>query len=163
MFPKFIASFAMRTGLSARMRAAVFIAATLLGAISVAGAQQPIRSSELKGTVRDSQGKPLAAATVFLQTREGTKTSSAQTDTAGKYAFSGLPEGTYTVRTDIGGYEQILIPSIFLGMGELKNLDLTVTSKIRENSPPNASPQFFDEPHFTSSGVTDTTSLGGNG
>jgi tetratricopeptide (TPR) repeat protein len=126
--------------------------------------QEPAGSADLHGTIRDSQGKPIASATVHLSGCDRTPALNAQTDGQGNYRFSALGKGVYSLRADATGFSEAVIPAIFLGVKESKSVDLTL-EPTKETLPP-VSPQgpaFFDQPQFTVSGVTDTTNLGGHG
>jgi len=105
--------------------------------------------SELLGSVHDSAGKPVAAATIELKTDAQTLT--ALTDARGSYRFQVPAAGKYTLHavdpqsgeTDFGPFA--------LGPHENKKIDLTLK------------PQFFDPPSFIVAGVTDPAQRGGHG
>ena len=134
-------------------------------------------SVTLRGTIRDAQGHVQASASVSLQPKDGRQAVTMLTDQQGNYIFSGLHEGVYSLRAEMSGYGEAAIPAIFIGAKEAKVVDLTLESavkpavgkvveptKIGESRPDSShKPRFFDEPQFTVSGVTDTTSLGGHG
>jgi tetratricopeptide (TPR) repeat protein len=121
----------------------------------------------LQGYVRDSSGRPVANATVFLQPATGTETPSTQiqtthTDSAGAYRFSALRAGSYTLRAEMGGFHQTIVGPVSLAPNETKKIDLTlVPTKASGAAAP--APEFFDEPQFTVAGVTQATSAGGHG
>jgi len=92
-----------------------------------------------------------------LKERNGTHSKSASTDEQGRYTFAGLSAGTYSVHAAKIGSGDGEIASVFLTVHEDKNIDLTISPAAA------GAPQFFDEPQFSVSGVTDTTSLGGHG
>jgi len=133
----------------------IVLAATLAG---TAYAPQS-SSASLHGTIRDTQGNPVEAATVQIQARGSSDTQTAQTDVQGVYRLAGLHEGVYRLKIAKNGYADGQIDSVFLSPNENKSVDLTL-------QPLNAilvKPQFFDQPQFTVSGVTDATNLGGHG
>jgi tetratricopeptide (TPR) repeat protein len=145
------------------------VAAILLAAIALSApgaihgqSQTSADSATLYGAVRDSGGRPVAEATVYLQLKDGPQTVSARSDATGSYHFSGLGEGIYVLRAEKTGYHQVAIAPCVLRPKEAKKLDLTL-----EASPPAKSeqrpPEFSDEPQFTVAGVTDGTNLGGHG
>jgi len=163
---------------------------TLAGWVQQSWSQQSLESITLRGTIRDAQGKALASVTAYLQpvssqtgyspAKDGTQVFVTHTDQQGNYIFSALHEGVYALRAEMSGYREAAIPSIFIGPKESRVVDLTLelavpepatlesaktestkTNSSRSDSSPK--PQFFDEPQFTVSGVTDTTSLGGHG
>jgi tetratricopeptide (TPR) repeat protein len=142
--------------LSCALTVAIFLAFVPLAA-RCQEAGEPVT---LRGTVRDLQGNPVAAAIVQLQSTDKTQTLSAHSDSQGGYILSGLHQGVYTLRAEMRGYAEATIPSLFLGPEKMKNIDLTLGA--RTPAPP-AQAEFFDQPRFTVAGVTDTTSLGGHG
>lgn len=111
-------------------------------------------SATLQGSVRDSRGRPLAAATVYLQDETKTQTRTARTDSEGAFRFSGLGHGAYTVRAEMAGYGEATFGPCVLGANETKRVDLTLNTE---------QPQFFDEPQFTVAGVTEAMNPGGHG
>jgi len=125
-------------------------------------------SASLRGTVRDSHDRPVADATVSLQT--GTRALTAHTDAAGIYRFSALHEGTYALRAEMAGYTEVTFGPFALGQNETKQVNLTLESakpSKAQSSPTSnleaATPEFFDEPKFTVAGVTDAPHPGGHG
>jgi tetratricopeptide (TPR) repeat protein len=146
--------------------AAVFAPCRTLGqsaqAQVVEAAAEPTAAT-LQGIVRDSENHPVAGATVHLQAA-GAQSLSARSDTAGAYRFSALPPGVYVLHVEMAGYGDATVNSFFIGQKESKTIDLTLKS-VKASGPAAtvAPPAFFDEPHFTVAGVTDTTNLGGHG
>jgi tetratricopeptide (TPR) repeat protein len=132
--------------------------------LSFASLLQSQVSASLRGTVRDSQGSPVAGATIHLQLKDLAQTQTVRTDQEGKYIVPTLSGGVYFLRAEMAGYSDAEIPAVFIDLNEAKNLDLTLlTAKTESHSASARSPQFFDEPQFTVAGVTDTTNLGGHG
>jgi tetratricopeptide (TPR) repeat protein len=121
-------------------------------------------TATLQGVVRDSGNRSVAGVTVCLQS-EGAQTLMARTDSAGTYRFSAVRQGVYTLRAEMAGYGSAIVSALVLGQRESRTIDLSIEPA--KASPPQSSstglPEFFDEPHFTVAGVTDTTSLGGHG
>jgi tetratricopeptide (TPR) repeat protein len=107
--------------------------------------------------VRDSQGKVVGGAEVRLQAKDTKQARNTRTNAKGEYEFSGLSEGVYAVT--VQGTEEATadVPSVEVSPKQAKTLDLTVRKRAED------SPDFFDQPEFTVSGVTDATSLGGHG
>lgn len=83
-------------------RIAVIVAVlTILALPHVSIAQvAPTASASITGNVADSNGKPVANATVTVQ---GPKNTSTQTDSYGSFVFVGLPLGTYSISTTAPG------------------------------------------------------------
>ena len=127
--------------------------------------QQRGQSASLRGAVRDSQGQPVAGATVCLQANLSAPAQIARTDSQGNYQFAALSGGVYLLRAQMAGFSNTEIPSLFLGPRETKNVDLVLLPARSQASQPAStqSPEFFDQPQFAVAGVTDTTNLGGHG
>jgi len=151
-----------------RKRATTFaLVVTVLFVSSMAQGQSADAETEpsatLQGFVRDSGNHPVAGATICLQARDA-QTLTVQTDSAGAYRFSSVHQGVYILRAEMAGYHDATVNPLVLGQKTSKTVDLTLEPI---KSAPQASsagqPEFFDEPHFTVAGVTDTTSLGGHG
>ena len=124
-------------------------------------AQQSQQAATLQGIVRDPEGKGTSGAFVELRLKDAPEVRTVLTDAQGKYKFTALAGGVYTLRVIRNGFDDAQIDSVFLASNETKSLDLKLgapSTMASENAP-----QFFDPPQFTVSGVTDTTSLGGHG
>lgn len=124
---------------------------------------EPMASATLQGVVRDSEKRPIAGALVSLQAKEQTLT--ARTDGAGFYRFLAVRPGVYTVHAKADRYRDATVSDFTLGRTESRTIDL-ILDAVKLSEAPSSSPslpEFFDEPHFTVAGVTDTTSLGGHG
>jgi tetratricopeptide (TPR) repeat protein len=118
-------------------------------------------AAALRGIVRDSLNHPVAGATVRLQSKEVHLT--VHTDSAGAYLFPAVREGVYTLSAEMAGEGSATSGPLVLGAKD-KTADLMLyPAKAGGSKSPAAQPEFFDEPHFTVAGVTDTTSLGGHG
>jgi tetratricopeptide (TPR) repeat protein len=127
------------------------LALLVCGAFALFG--QDDSSSVLQGTVRDSEGQPVAGATVQLKT--GSQAFSALSDSEGSYRFPLLRAGTYTLHASEMKAGEADFGPFALGQQEAKKIDLTLD--------PRAKPQFFDEPTFIVAGVTDPSQRGGHG
>ena len=67
-----------------------------LGMASTASARGPI--GELKGMVLDSKGKPVADATVTMQSSDGKQPFATHTDASGHFEFMRFETGQYDLR-----------------------------------------------------------------
>lgn len=155
-----------------RINAACGLALTMLFASSMARGQSDQRAgvdvqpeaaaaAALRGIVRDSHNHPVTGATVCLQSKEAHLT--VHTDSAGAYLFPAVREGVYTLSAEMAGDGSAMSGPLVLGLKD-KTVDLALSSARAGASKSSAAqPEFFDEPHFTVAGVTDTTSLGGHG
>jgi len=134
-----------------------------LEAQSAQAQAEPAMTAIVQGIVRDSRGRALSGVTVCLQIKNAALVT-LHTDAAGAYRFLAVPRSDYTLRAELGGYANATVP-ISLARDESRTIDITLQSG-KESGPHDSSselPEFFDEPHFTVAGVTDTTNLGGHG
>src|ERR1043166_2702822 len=142
-------------------RRCVLAAVFTLAYLSAAYPQQS-GSASLRGTVRDSQGKPVENAMVELRSPDSSQKKDVETDSQGSYSLPGLQEGVYGLRVTKAGYADAAINSVFVRANEEKKVDLMLgtprTSKANLDKP-----GFFDPPKFSVSGVTDVANLGGHG
>src|SRR5580704_1217923 len=149
----------------ARSSRVVFCVAIVFALASMsARAQEGENGSTLRGVVLDSQGKPAVGATVHLQPTNGAELLTTRTGPRGLYSFTALHEGVYALQAEMSGFTDAKIASIFLGPKEIREIDLTLgTARASSQTHSSTGPEFFDQPQFTVSGVTDITSLGGHG
>ena len=138
----------------------------ILAVLVPARAQSPgaVGGVVVQGHVRDSSGKPLANASVFLQLAAEAQTQApprqiTHTDSEGAYRFAALREGAYTLRTEMKGYAEATSGPVNLAHNETKEIELTLVSIAAKAQ----APEFFDEPQFTVAGVTQATNSGGHG
>jgi tetratricopeptide (TPR) repeat protein len=124
----------------------------------------PAQGATVQGIVRDSGGHPVGGAKVSLKTKAA-GTLTIITDRGGGYRFSSMRLGDYLLRVEKVGYANATVDPLTLAQNESKTINLTLESeKASEREKASEErPEFFDEPHFTVAGVTDTTSLGGHG
>jgi tetratricopeptide (TPR) repeat protein len=124
---------------------------------------EPARAATLQGYVRDSSGRPLANATVFLEPTTAGQTPAnsmqiAHTAADGQFSFAPFPAGAYTLRAEMNGYGRTVVGPLNLTSKETEKVDLVlVPDKASE------APEFFDEPQFTVAGVSPATNAGGHG
>jgi tetratricopeptide (TPR) repeat protein len=145
-------------------RAPLTCAAVILVTLAVLAQNQQSRDeSTLYGTVRDAQGKAISSAVIRLQANGEANEITAQSDREGKYTFASLPGGAYTLRVTRAGYAEAKVASFPLKAREAKSLDLTLQTLSPPQPVSSNSPQFFDQPQFTVSGVTDAAYPGGHG
>jgi len=138
-----------------------------------AQSQDQAGSAILQGSVLDSSGRPIAAASVYLQ-KDGAQTLTVHTDSEGRYRFSALGNGVYNLRAEMAGYVVASFGPCAVGPKETKRVDLTLqpsTVSTPENSSPGTSSgtseaeklQYFDEPKFIVAAVTEAMNPGGHG
>jgi tetratricopeptide (TPR) repeat protein len=138
---------------TARYRAVVTISATILAILVPLGSAQSKGSATIRGKVEDAQGQPVVGATVSLQ--RSSPEQATQTDTNGGYSFVTPPGHDYTLRAAKAGMGEGTFGPLALSAGETKNIGL----KLR----PASTAEFYDEPQFTVSGVSDVTAPAGHG
>jgi tetratricopeptide (TPR) repeat protein len=160
-----------------------------LGAYAQGAAERSTTSQgTVQGVVRDSSGRPLADATVFLQLAAGTNTpvakpAVAHTDSDGAFRFSALRDGSYNLRAGRVGYRNAVIDPVSVALNAITTIDIVLLSDVvsdvvsttaaRVAQRPTAAavpqksgaqaPEFFDEPQFAVAGVTQATNSGGHG
>jgi tetratricopeptide (TPR) repeat protein len=113
-------------------------------------------------SICDSQGHPLAGASAQLRLQGETKSQSVHVDVHGRYDFTGLHPGTYTLQAEMAGYGDISYGPFTLQAGEGKRVTLTLPPS-GASSKASTSLQFSDEPQFTIAGIKDPTNFGGHG
>jgi len=125
---------------------------------------EPAAEATLQGIVRDASNHPVAGATVSLQAKDS-QILTVRTDSAGTYHFPVVRQGVYTLRAEMSGEGNTTTGPFVLEPRESRTIDL-ILEPAKTTAPAGSSggrPDFFDEPHFTVAGVTDTTNLGGHG
>ncbi len=115
---------------------------------------------QLRGKVCDATNKPVASATVILQAPDQAKPLSTQTGPDGTFTFQSLHPGAYRLQVSAAGFVSANVPAVPIP-AENKNLQVILKPEGPNASTPSSeTPQYFDQPQFTVSGVTDTSDLG---
>jgi tetratricopeptide (TPR) repeat protein len=122
-------------------------------------------SAVVEVAVCDPQHRRLSAATLILQRDTGAPPIVAQTDSDGRYRFSALSDGTYTLHAKLAGYRDATNSSVIVAPNRVTSVVLVLEPAGAPTSAKSAAPpvEYSDEPQFTVAGVTDPTSLGGHG
>jgi tetratricopeptide (TPR) repeat protein len=161
--------FSLRIAICVLALSALLAPTLIHGRTAQGQSQNPTGSATLQGTVRNSHGDAIAAATVYLQLKTGTQILTVRTDSDGAYRFSTLSDGVYTLRAEIAGYSSTIFSPCVLAPRETKRVDLTLESTTVSAGQSGSGtsgadkPQFFDEPKFIVAGVTEAMSPGGHG
>jgi tetratricopeptide (TPR) repeat protein len=130
--------------------------------LSWARAQDQI-PGELHGKVCDASGRPVASATVILKGEDQTEPFTTQTRADGTFIFQSLHSGTYSLQVAAAGFLSANVAAVPIP-AENKTFQVILKPEGANGSTSSsAAPQFFDQPQFTVSGVTDTSELGGHG
>jgi uncharacterized GH25 family protein len=94
----------------------------------------------INGTVRDAAGAPVPGATVILEEKGQSGTSSAagrgaivegKTDAQGTFSFLALRGGIYLVRAKMKGFREAVTPPMGLSLGDKKQLKLVLKKAAR--------------------------------
>ena len=127
--------------------------------------QEPRKVFSLQGIVRDPAGVAVANATVQARSEQRGDNVTGQSLSDGRYAFLDLPAGAYAVSAAKDGFEASPVTVVSLPAEKERTIELTLGSAKGAGKGSTASDklQFFDQPQFTVSGVTDTSNLGGHG
>jgi len=133
----------------------------------------PQQEAQVAGTVRDSAGKPVAGASVWLLREDQSKAAATKTDAGGAFVFLPVRAGNYTVKIEKSGSRDGIETSINLVPAEKKQCDLVLrgaeessaSSSAASASSSNASSviELDDRPNFIVAGITDSTGSGGHG
>jgi hypothetical protein len=136
------------------MKKSVFTIIPLL-LLALAGPLRPglAQSNEIKGTVTDETGAILVAAPVKLDDGRGHKLSTS-TDETGRFHFSAVSTGTYTLTVNVPGFdefsEQVSVPS-----PKLEAIKVTLKVSIKEQMEVKTdSPGISTEPEMNISSIT---------
>ena len=145
----------------------VVVAVCAMLAASLVWAQQVQPAASLEGTVRDEHGAPVSGATIRLQpmiseSSSATPAFSAVSDLSGAFALVGLPGRSYDLSAEMKGFKRTEIASFQIRPDVVNEIHITLLPE-DSGSARGDGAKFYDEPKFTVSGVTDTTSLGGHG
>ena len=144
-------------------RIVIAVAWVLLSSASAGQAKvhvSPVMTATIEGRVTDVQGHPVAKAVVELKPGLGEGPASTQTDFEGRYRFTALASGSYSLDAKMRGYQVSNFGPFQLAQGDKKRIDLKLQPE--KSASALGTPEFFDQPQFTIAGVTDTTNLGGH-
>jgi tetratricopeptide (TPR) repeat protein len=121
------------------------------------GVQQHVAgTAAVSGIVHDASKRPVADVVVILRPSNRGGKQESRTGVDGRFGFSALPPGAYTLRTQ-GSPQGSAESSISLADGEIKSIDLTLDSASSKKL------EFFDEPTFTVAGVSESSGAGVHG
>ena len=88
-----------------------------------AGAQQATTSGTVRGVVSNSDGVPVADATVTATNQETGVKRGSQSDAAGRYQLPFLEPGRYTIRAQRIGLRPVERPDLRIALGQVTSVD----------------------------------------
>src|SRR5205085_396069 len=111
MFQREVSSMNKRGGVSISWhgRCALFVCLCMLSAFSVAISAQTASSGLVTGQVTDPSGAAVPGATVTLVAAKTSVLLTATTDSDGRYVFSSVEPGDYTVRVSRAGFQTAVV------------------------------------------------------
>jgi len=83
-------------------------------------------TSAIVGEVTDTTDAVVPGATVTITNHETGLKRSARTDDAGRFNFSQLKPGTYSVKVDASGFEPLQNDNVVSGLGQKQRVDFTL-------------------------------------
>jgi tetratricopeptide (TPR) repeat protein len=156
-----------KAGYAGRLLTAAALVALTLFPAKILNSQRS-GSATVEGSVRDSSGAGVAAASVRLQRQGDARAEERNTDTDGAFIFPELPLGIYLLSATKGDqHSSVMIVNATVSGGRSR-ADLTLQDQTAEklSTPTTQTAQameFADAPSFTVAGVTDWTAAGGHG
>jgi tetratricopeptide (TPR) repeat protein len=127
------------------------------------------QAARIEGTVRDTQGKPVAGASLLLQDASQAISARTQTDANGAFVFLSVSAGAYAVKVEKSGFRDTVDDSIRLAGSETKHCEFVLrmlTEAAVSSAGTGSTPtgiELDDRPNFTVAGITDSTGSGGHG
>ncbi|PWT91015.1 MAG: hypothetical protein C5B54_06145, partial [Acidobacteria bacterium] len=104
----------------------VFFFAFLLLFVCCPGWSQ-IVNGNIRGIVTDSNGQPVAGATVTINSKSLIgQTRTAITSSTGVFRFPSIPIGTYSVESRLNGFETVRLNNVDVSLGLTANVPLTM-------------------------------------
>src|SRR5258708_4794745 len=106
--------------------ASFWISASLaLFVVAVASAQSG--NADITGMVKDPSGAPVAGATLSLTNQDSGVARSGVADSEGRYRFSAILPGRYSLKTEAAGFRPETITDIVLNIGAHLDKDVALT------------------------------------
>jgi hypothetical protein len=97
-------------------------------------AQSPL--AEMRGTITDTAGAPVAADMVIIDAVTGTTARTVSADDHGHYYAPGLRPGIYRITIDKERFQSFSANEIILVAGETRNLEVKLTPGSLSDTPP---------------------------
>lgn len=118
-----------RYGLSGALFVALLV---LVFGCLAAGAQQT--TGTIVGTIRDSQGAMVTAATITATNVETSFSRSTTTDSEGGFRIPFLPVGTYTVGVDAAGFKKFVQQNVIITIDQTQTLNLKMSIGVQNET-----------------------------
>jgi hypothetical protein len=112
-----------------RLRLISTLALVLCIAAGIAWAQE-VTTGTIQGTAKDPQGAPLPGVTVTISSVQGTK--SATTDQDGKFRFSYLTAGAYSLKAMLEGFNTVERQNLTVSLAASVNLEIILSAGLSE-------------------------------
>src|SRR6185436_937430 len=84
------------------------------------------QDAELEGVVKDQSGAVVSGASITVLAPTTGASRTVATDRSGRYVFSFLNPGTYTITAELGGFQPVSRPGVALDSGSRVKLDLVL-------------------------------------
>src|SRR5262245_5039161 len=104
----------------------LFIFISICGLSATAHAQQAVTSATLSGRVEDANGAAVAAAVIAAINLDQNRSSTAQSDSLGRFRFLYLPVGRYRLKVEAKGFST-LERELTLTVGQALDAQLKLT------------------------------------
>jgi hypothetical protein len=110
------------------MKRAVFVFLLVAALGSAAPANASPRVGTLAGTVVDAQGKPVAKATVTVETSDGLHPHATSTDANGHFEFVRFEKGQYDLRASASGTSSKWLKRVPIRSGKRTEITLRLAN-----------------------------------
>ncbi len=97
----------------------------LLGTAALVQAQ--FESATIIGSVRDASGANIAGSSITLKSLSTGVCNTTESNGAGEYTFTGVPDGEYTVAARSTGFKDTLTPAFPVTVGARQRVDLNLS------------------------------------
>jgi tetratricopeptide (TPR) repeat protein len=144
----------------------IFVALAALSAMtSLSQNKNSQESAIVTGTVCDSENRPVANATVSLESDKHAYKPTVQSASDGRYRFEAIPAGSYELHASKSGYGIANNGPFVLHKAENKFVAMQLPTQEAAATGKNntAAINFSDEIHFKVAGVSNPSNLGGHG
>src|SRR5882724_11973216 len=104
-----------------------FLTWAMVALLAAAVASAQSGDAEIAGMVQDPSSSPVASAKVSLTNQDSGVARSVLTDSDGRYRFSAIPPGRYSLKTEATGFRLENITDIVLNIGSHLDKDVTLS------------------------------------